>query len=394
MRYSTSILALAAPLAAFAAPARFYAKRSDTDILVLKFADVLEQFESSFYQSALSKFQASDFTAAGFSSPSVPTELLSVIQSDEATHSATLQSALKAAGQQPITSCTFNFDSALTDVSTMAATARVVENLGVAAYLGAAPLLSDPVLLQAAGSILTVEARHQTVLNLLSGTGSAIPQAFDIGFTPQEVLAVASPFLGDGCDLGVTANPTLTVTNTGAVGPGTLLTFQSSAMNGSSDNLFCQMLVGGAPFSIALPLSACVVPQGIDGPVALFITSDSQPLLNNVRDRATTQLVAGPTMAFVDSSPQTIGQLVRSSVASSGSNGSNGTATVTTSTISPDQASSIIASASAETATATVAAATAAVSATNDSGAASTVAIGASANGPSADGKVTVLGFS
>ncbi|KAK0242189.1 ferritin-like domain-containing protein [Armillaria nabsnona] len=391
MRYSTSILALAAPLAAFAAPARFYGKRSDTDILVLKFADVLEQFESSFYQSALAKFQASDFTAAGFLSPSVPTELFTVIQSDEATHSAALQSALKSAGQQPVTSCTFNFDSALTDVATMAATARVVENLGVAAYLGAAPLLSDPVLLQAAGSILTVEARHQTVLNLLSGTGSAIPQAFDIGFTPQEVLAVASPFLGDGCDLGVTANPTLTITNTGSVGAGTLLTFQSSALNGSSDNLFCQMLVGGAPFSISLPLSACIVPQGIDGPVALFITSDSQPLLNNVRDRATTQLVAGPTMAFIDSSSQTIGQLVRSSVAPSAS---NGTVTVTTSTISPDQASSIIASASAETATATVAAATAAVSAVNASGAASTAAIGASANGPSADGKLTVLGFS
>jgi hypothetical protein len=391
MRYSTSILALAAPLAAFAAPARFYGKRSDTDILVLKFADVLEQFESSFYQSALAKFQASDFTAAGFLSPSVPTELFTVIQSDEATHSATLQSALKSAGQQPVTTCTFNFDSALTDVATMAATARVVENLGVAAYLGAAPLLSDPVLLQAAGSILTVEARHQTVLNLLSGTGSAIPQAFDIGFTPQEVLAVASPFLGDGCDLGVTANPTLTITNTGSVGAGTLLTFQSSALNGSSDNLFCQMLVGGAPFSISLPLSACIVPQGIDGPVALFITSDSQPLLNNVRDRATTQLVAGPTMAFIDSSSQTIGQLVRSSVASSAS---NGTVTVTTSTISPDQASSIIASASAETATATVAAASATVSAVNASGAASTAPIGASANGPSEDGKLTVLGFS
>ncbi|KAK0191486.1 ferritin-like domain-containing protein [Armillaria mellea] len=387
MRYSTSILALAAPLAAFAAPARFYGKRSATDILVLKFADVLEQFESSFYQTALSKFQASDFTAAGFVSPSVPTELLSVIQSDEATHSTALQSALASAGEQPITSCTFNFDSALTDVATMAATARVVENLGVSAYLGAAPLLSDPVLLQAAGSILTVEARHQTVLNLLSGTGGAIPQAFDIGFTPQEVLAVASPFFNQGCDLGVTANPTLTVTNTGAVGPGTLLTFQSSAMNGSSDNLFCQMLVGGAPFSIALPLSACVVPQGIDGPVALFITSDSQPLLNNVRDRATTQLVAGPTMAFVDSSPQTIGQLVRTSGAVA-SSASNGTVTVTTSTISPDQA------ASAQTATATVAAASATVSAANASGAASTVAIGASATGPSADGKLTVLGFS
>lgn len=83
----------------------------------------------------------------------------------------------------------------------MAATARVVENLGVAAYLGAASLVTDPVLLTAAGSILTVEARHQTVLNILNG-GSAIPQAFDIPFTPSEVLAVASPFIS-GCDLGI-----------------------------------------------------------------------------------------------------------------------------------------------------------------------------------------------
>ncbi|KAG7446086.1 uncharacterized protein BT62DRAFT_980966 [Guyanagaster necrorhizus] len=351
MRYSTSILALATPLAAFAAPARFYGKRTDTDVLVVQFADVLEQFESSFYQTALSKFQASDFTAAGFVSASVPTELISVIQADEATHSSVLQSVLKSAGQQPITSCTFNFDAVLTDVATMAATARVVENLGVAAYLGAAPLLSDPVLLQAAGSILTVEARHQTVLNLLSGTGSAIPQAFDIGFTPSEVLAIASPFFNAGCDLGVTANPTLTITNTGSVGPGTLLTFESAAINGSSSNLFCQMMVGGASFSISLPLSACVVPQGIDGPVALWITSDSQPLLNNVRDRATSQLVAGPTMTFVDTSPQTIGQLVRSVSSSTNGTVTNGTVTVTTSTISPDQASSIISSASAETAT-------------------------------------------
>ena len=81
----------------------------------------------------------------------------------------------------------------------MAATARVVENLGVAAYLGAAHLISDPVLLTAAGSILTIEARHQTILNVLNG-GSAIPQAFDIAFTASEVLAVASPFIS-GCQL-------------------------------------------------------------------------------------------------------------------------------------------------------------------------------------------------
>ena len=85
----------------------------------------------------------------------------------------------------------------------MAATARVVENLGVAAYLGGASLVSDPVLLTAAASILTVEARHQTILNVLNG-GSAIPQAFDIAFTPSEVLAIASPFIS-GCEIpGIT----------------------------------------------------------------------------------------------------------------------------------------------------------------------------------------------
>lgn len=132
----------------------------------------------------------------------------------------------------------------------MAATARVVENLGVAAYLGGATLLTDPVLLDAAGSILTIEARHQTVLNILSGTGTAIPSAFDIPFSPSEVLAVASPFI-TGCDLGIPgsyplciyitvhylscypANPSLAITNTGTVASGTLLTFSSAALNGS-----------------------------------------------------------------------------------------------------------------------------------------------------------------
>ena len=83
----------------------------------------------------------------------------------------------------------------------MAATARVVENLGVAAYLGAAHLVDDPVLLTAAGSILTVEARHQTILNVLSN-GVSIPQAFDLAFNPNEVLAIAGAFIS-GCDLGI-----------------------------------------------------------------------------------------------------------------------------------------------------------------------------------------------
>jgi hypothetical protein len=97
------------------------------------------------------------------------------------------------------------------------------------------------------------------------------------------------------------------------------------------------MMLGGQPNSIPLPFNNCVVPPGINGPVAIFITSDGQPLINNVRDRASTQLVAGPTMTFIDTQPQTLGSLVR------GNN--SDVASTSTVTISPAEASSIIASA-------------------------------------------------
>ncbi|KAF9268389.1 hypothetical protein L218DRAFT_853514 [Marasmius fiardii PR-910] len=361
MRYST-LFVLAAPLAAVhAAPLR--RQQANLDVTVLKFADVLEQLESKFYSDALAKFQPSDFTSAGFVSADIPVQQFQVIQQDEATHSTVLQSGLAAVGEKPITSCNFKFDSALTDVATMAATARVVENLGVAAYLGAAPLVTDPVILQAAGSILTVEARHQTILNLLSGSGTAIPNAFDIGFSPSEVLSVAAPFFDGACDLGVPgmsliplqtkvlsivifiAFPTLTVTNTGSIGPGTKLTFQSDAINGTvpGDQLFCQMLVGGAAASIPLPFDNCAVPDGLNGPAAVFITADNQPLANNVVDRQTNngKLLTGPAMLFIDVQPQMLGQMLRAV------NGTqSGSSSETTQTISPDQASKILQSAS------------------------------------------------
>lgn len=207
-----------------AAPSRFVRRAAAaSDILVLsellschlndgvkidksnpsEFADVLEQLESQFYKTALAKFQDADFVAAGFPSSQVPIEQLQVIQGDEATHATVLEGVLQSLNEKPISSCKFNFDAALTDVTTMAAVARVVELVGVGAYLGAAPLIQDPVILVAAGSILTVEARHQTILNVLSKNGSAIPSAFDIALTPNEVLALASPFIDGPCDLGV-----------------------------------------------------------------------------------------------------------------------------------------------------------------------------------------------
>lgn len=103
------------------------------------------------------------------------------------------------------------------------------------------------------------------------------------------------------------------------------------------------MLIGGNPTSIPLPFNECVVPEGINGPVAIWVTSDGQPLINNLRDRSTAQLVAGPTYAFIDTQPQTLGQVARGAVAGSGSTGA--TESTSTRTISPDEASSILANA-------------------------------------------------
>lgn len=75
-----------------------------------------------------------------------------------------------------------------------------------------AHLLESADLLEAAGSILTLEARHQSLLNVLNG-GSFNPHSFDIQLTPQAVLALVGGFL-TGCeakDLGLTANQPLSV---------------------------------------------------------------------------------------------------------------------------------------------------------------------------------------
>jgi hypothetical protein len=396
MWFSSPLFLLLAPLLVVAAPARIYGKRAASDVLVFKFADVLEQLESQFYTQALDKFKESDFTSAGFSSSIIPIEQFKNIQSDEKAHSDALQAALKSFGEKPITNCKFDFSAVLGDVATMAATARVVENVGVGAYLGGATLITDPVLLDAAGSILTIEARHQTILNVLSA-GTAIPAAFDMPLTPSEVLAIASPFVS-GCDLGIPANPNLAVTNTDVVKPGTKLTFKSAALNGTvgEDKLFCQMMTGGAPFAIVLPFNQCVVPQDINGPVGIWITNDPQPLVNNVRDRATNKQIAGPTMAYIDTKPESLGQLAKTGSGGNGTASGSPSESTSTQTISPDQASSVIAGAAKTGDAASASSTSSAAGGEATANAASAPNNGGGPNmftGPSADGAVTVNGW-
>ncbi|KAH7888097.1 ferritin-like domain-containing protein, partial [Phlebopus sp. FC_14] len=300
-----------------------------------EFANLLEQLESTFYLQALAKFKAYDFQAAGFVSPEVPLQQIEVIASDEIVHNVTLESAITALGGQVTSGCTFNFSAALTDVNTMVATARALEIVGVAAYLGALTAVSNPSLVTAAGSIMTVEARHQSILNILSGQTS-IPQPFDVALQPAEVLTLAGPFIS-GCDLGLSANPPLTVTNSNCLQTGTKLEFSSPVLNGTipENQLSCQIFAGGGVnASISQPICECAVPANITGPMFVFITNNEQAMMaeSNVTSKA---VVAGPALVFIDNMPDGIGGLVRP-----GPNGVIGNAT-TSSTVQPAVPSSM-----------------------------------------------------
>ncbi|KAG8863722.1 hypothetical protein FRB96_007559 [Tulasnella sp. 330] len=314
---------------------------SSTDILVFQFAGVLELLETDFYTQALAKFKSSDFTDAGFANVDVPIEIFQGILNDESTHSSVIESAIKSLGAEPLTTCTFDFGNALQDVKTMAATARVVENVGVSAYLGGANLLSDKELLIAAATILTVEARHQALLNVLNDA-TAIPSSFDMALQPDQVLAIAGKFIS-GCDLGIPPLPSLAVTNNGTIAPGTQLTFSSTGIPANTTGLTCQMLVGGATAAIALPFDACIVPQ-INGPVYIFISNSTlgQPLLSDITTQFAGSIVAGPLLTFIDSIPQTLGEVATGGSASSSSSTVDDSATASTTTITPAQATALV----------------------------------------------------
>ncbi|TYJ54115.1 hypothetical protein B9479_005211 [Cryptococcus floricola] len=311
------------------------ASTADTsnDLTVVKFAALAENLENNFYNTALAKFDSQAFTDAGFADGQSISDQLSVINKDESTHLSTLQAVAKAmsADTADVDSCQFNFDSALTDVSTFLATARTLEFVGISAYLGGTTLIGDKSLLVNAAQITTVESRHNTVLNLFN-SGSSVANAFDMALSPQQVLSIAAPFVSGGCDpvaaLGLTPTPQLTVTNNGTVSPGDLVTFGGDGIKDADQSgLFCNMIVGGATEAINLAVGDCKVPDGLDGAVYMFLTNSSTPLSSNILNQDASTLVAGPALAFIDSVENKASKLLLSSsnnaAAASASSGKN-----------------------------------------------------------------------
>jgi hypothetical protein len=268
-----------------------------TDVDILQFALTLEWLEATFYQQGFAKFPAADFLALGLEQNQIE-DLLRIGKTEEE-HVVLLQGAIAQAGVQPVQPCTYNFG--FTDAAGMVATAAVLENVGVSAYLGAAALVSSGSILTTAGSILTIEARHQTFIRAAT-KGIAVPQAFDTPLPPKQVFSLAAPFIAscpEGSNLILTAFPTLAMApgqSAAAVAAGATVQLQSDASAGATHCAFTTGgLPGGTAFTEFKPETGCVVPQGLAG-VTYVTLSSAAPLTGALTDDL---IVAGPMVMQV-----------------------------------------------------------------------------------------------
>jgi Ferritin-like domain len=153
------------------------------DAEILNFALTLEYLESAFYNQK-GKEVGLQGTAKDYASK---------FGAEEAAHVSALTAAIKKLGGTPVKKPQFVFP--VTDEASFLNLASTLENTGVGAYNGAAPMLSSKQVLAAAGSIVQIEGRHAAAIDLLIGKSPTPNQGFDKPLTKEEVLAAAGPLI-------------------------------------------------------------------------------------------------------------------------------------------------------------------------------------------------------
>jgi hypothetical protein len=177
-----AVMSALAPSAFAASKTRPPNKFGKGDIGILNYALTLEYLEAAFYNGA---------TSANLSLTPQVAAFLKTVTADENAHVKFLKKALGSkAAKEP----KFNFAGANTSPEMFQKTAAVLENTGVHAYLGQVLNIKNPAYVAAAGSILTIEARHASVIGLLneaSPTGAMIAPdgPFDKPWSASKVLS-------------------------------------------------------------------------------------------------------------------------------------------------------------------------------------------------------------
>lgn len=167
-----SLISPALASAAGAPPSSF----GSGDIGILNFALTLEYLERAFYNEATAKRKIKGAKAEAF---------LRTTTRDERAHVAFLKKAL---GSKAVKEPKFDFKGIPSDEAKFTATAYVLENTGVHAYLGQAGNIKNPDYLLAAASIVTIEARHSGAIASIIGKEISPNGPFDNGYSASKIL--------------------------------------------------------------------------------------------------------------------------------------------------------------------------------------------------------------
>ena len=158
-----------------ALPAMASTKVAASDVAILNFALTLEYLEAAFYAEAVSKGRFSGKVG----------QFAKVVSAHENAHVKFLKGAL---GSAAVAKPKFDFQGTTTNRAKFMATAQVLEDTGVAAYLGQAGNIKSPKILGAAASVLAIEARHAGWIRDLNNKSGA-PAAFEAPKTKAQILA-------------------------------------------------------------------------------------------------------------------------------------------------------------------------------------------------------------
>lgn len=173
------------------------------DFGVLTYAYALEQLESDFYTKVVN--------ASGFNSTfnDIERQLLTDLYYHEVIHrdffKAALTGALPNASTQLLPALAFNYGSLnFNSRDQVLATAKALEDTGVAAYNGAGKLLTNPDYLVLAGKIVSVEARHASAIRSIINPNSKdfagddvidVTTGLDQAKNPSVILPIAGGFI-------------------------------------------------------------------------------------------------------------------------------------------------------------------------------------------------------
>lgn len=161
---------------------RALAMSESGDVGILNFALTLEYLESAFYEEAKSRAKANGDLKS----------LIDTIARDEKEHVGALTETIKKLGGKLVAEPKFDFPYSGT--AGFLELAQTFEDTGVSAYNGAAPQIKSKEVLEAAGSIVQVEARHAAAIRLQNGDEPS-PLAFDPALPKAKVLKAVEPFI-------------------------------------------------------------------------------------------------------------------------------------------------------------------------------------------------------